>query len=147
MVSNFSTFSICQCCLFQKISPLGSRVPVLELFLIFYHGLMSFIQVVTTLHQGRPNINAKNLQETKFKVILFLRIEIVLISIDSTQHTGLNTNMWLIGRSLFGKKLCQVISHWKWICKFSQPPAKSYETLVNHYRDPWIAIKMHFFFH
>ena len=39
----------------------------------------------------------------------------------------------------------KVKSHWEGLCKSSRPPVKSYETLVNYYRDPLIPIKMQFF--
>ena len=43
------------------------------------------------------------------------------------------------------KNFVKVISHWEGLCKSSQPPVKCYETLVNHYWDPLIPIKMQFF--
>ena len=43
------------------------------------------------------------------------------------------------------KHFTKAVHHWEGLCKSLRPTNKSYETLVKHYRDPLVPIKLQFF--
>ena len=97
--------------------------------------------------QGRSSINTKNLQLTEFSIQGYLispnRISSYIRRFCSTRWIEYKP---VAKRAItVWKNFVKVISHWKGLFKSSRPPAKSYETLVDHYRDPWIALRFIFF--
>ena len=43
------------------------------------------------------------------------------------------------------KHFTKVVHYWEGLCKSLRPANKSYETLVKHYRDPLVPMKLQFF--